>query len=100
MHVGRGLQAFFLPKKRYGAVFSHDGVYRPRRKAQGGVALGKRLAPADWATGDGNHMQAGSLQRYQRMQSIWRDGAIGGERVVNVGEDAGDAAPRGQRPEF
>ena len=66
------------------AVLRHQRVQRP--------TAGKGQAPAHWSPGDGNHGQARSLQVGQCLQSIGRDGAVGGQRVINVGKHAGNGS--------
>ena len=65
------------------AVFSHDGVYRPGR--------GKRQAPAHRPAGDRHHTQPGGFELAQCFQCVRRDRAFGGQRVIDVREDAGQA---------
>ena len=65
------------------AVFSHDGVYRPGR--------GKRQAPAHRPAGDRHHLQPGGFQIAQGLQCVGRDRAFGGQRVINVRKNAGQA---------
>jgi hypothetical protein len=43
-------------------------------------------------------MQAGRAQVGQRRQRVGADRALGRQRVVDVGEDADQSAPRRQRP--
>ena len=77
-------------KQRDGAVLGDDGIDRP--------AGGEGLTPAHRPPGDGHDPQAGGLQRAQRGQCIGGNGAFSGQRVVNVGENAGDAAALFQTP--
>ena len=76
--------------KQNGTVFSNNRSHRP--------AACKRLAPADRAARDGDHAQAPGLQLTQRRQRIWRDRTVGGQCVVDVGEDAFDVLPVIYRP--
>ena len=48
--------------------------------------------------GDRHHLQPGGFQVMQRLQGIGRDRAFGGQRVVDVAENADQPAPVGQRP--
>ena len=72
--------------QRHGAVFGHDGVHRP--------AGGKRLAPTHRPPGDGHHAQACGFEVGQGLQGIGRDGPVGGQGVIDVGEDADEALRR------
>ena len=58
--------------------------------ASTGHAQRKGLAPAHRPARDGDHMQARVAQVSQRLQRVSRDLALGGQRVINVGEDATD----------
>ena len=69
--------------QRHRAVLGDD---RGERRRQRDLA-----APAERAAGDRDHRQARRAQRRQRGDHAHRDQAVGGERVVDVGEDAANA---------
>ena len=54
----------------------------------------KGFAPAHRTPGDGHHVQTCSFQVGQGLQGVWRDGAVGGQCVIDVGEDADEALRR------
>jgi len=80
--------------QRHGAVLRHDRVHWPRQ--------GKGLAPAGRPAGDGQHRQTGGAQAVQGVKRVLRDRAVGGQRVVDVGQHTSDAralmgGPQGER---
>ena len=77
-------------RQRHRAVLRHDGVHRPVQC--------EWFAPAHRPARDGNHVHAGRAQFIQRPQYVGGDLALGRQGVVDVGEDAADAAPRCGRP--
>jgi hypothetical protein len=72
--------------QRHRAVF---GDHRSERRRQRDLA-----APAERAAGDRDHRQSRLAQRRQRGDHAHRYPAVGGEGVVDVGEDAADAVQK------
>ena len=60
-----------------------------------GQAHREGLAPARRPAGDGDHRHAARAQALQRRQGRRLDGAVAGERVVDVGEHAAQRPQRG-----
>jgi len=75
-----------LAQQRHGAVLGHQ-------RCQGPFA-GEGLAPTQWAAGDGDDGQAGRMQGVQGLQCLGFDLPVAGERVVDIGHHALQAAQR------
>ena len=87
------LVCFWVVKQGYGAVLGHHGIDGPCRC--------EWHAPTYGSAGDGDHHEARIFQIVQGLKGIWCDGALGGEGVANVREDAHDIGactdgPRGE----
>ena len=69
-----------IAAQRHGSVFGDDGVHRPGR--------GKRHAPAHGAAGDGNDLQSRILEARNGGHHMLGHHAVGGQRVVDIGQHA------------
>ena len=72
--------ALGIAAQRHGTVLGHDGVHGPGRC--------KRHAPADGAAGDGHHFQTRILEARNGGHHMLGHHAVGGQRVVDIGQHA------------
>ena len=71
-----------LNHAHHGPVFGHDGVLRLQKDS---------IYPAGRLVIDRHCMQASGFQIGQSLQGVGGDGFFGGQRVVEIGEDADEA---------
>ena len=69
-------------------ILAHHRIHRPHPRDM--------IAPSRWPPGDGDDQQAGILQPLHRAIGVGGQPPLGRQRVVDIGEDTGDGAARGE----